>query len=911
MAFGSASFADDIGYETIARFQPKGAVASGDIPLLGSAKVRMCATKPIDISSRNQAELGIEMEMRVTRSDGKTGPGTLKLVRNGRIEIYDDTGAKVFEEDSPVQKGVKGERVAGEWMRVFYPLEKLGKNSGRLAMVRIFDYNDTPREAEQIVTETRNARIVDLKKPLSRAEPPEAEEAPAPEVSNRAFLKKTVAVENPDPLTTCNPLDLNYHIEPGKMRDGKLVDVEVSSADPAIVLYKGEYWLFASHGEGYWVSKDLAHWEYVFVDVTKPVLEQFKKWAPGTCVYNGTLYLTHSENGTMLKTTNPRDPSAWVEIGKVDGWADPAMFYDDPAQGGDGFVYIASGLSHRNPISVGRHDPKQDMKKIGHSYETAWPDMLNRGYEIPGHLNDNVKGNATQEGPWIAKHNGKYYLTCATPGTEYESYCDNLYRAESPLGPWVFCRNSPAIRKSTGFTRGAGHGALFEDLNGNWWKIDTCVVRGIARRLVLTPAWFDANDDLYTNTNFGDFPFYVPAKSKDPFHKPGPGWMLLSYGKKATASSNSTFAYLAFNECIADSWAAQTDQPGEWLQVDLGKVCGVHSVQVNFDDVEFKKGGRDNDFAYRYLMEFSQDGKTWKTLVDRTAQKVLRQNEYIEFKDVVGARFIRLTNKGPVPGFGKFAVSSLRVFGEGGGKPPAAVDPATVAFDRRQADSRRVAIEWGRAAGAEGYVIRYGVAPDRLHNQYQVFGARSLSYGFNSLNRGVDYYFTIDSFNENGVTRGVKVFKMSATDDILEGYDPGESNVVFKNRIANVPVYEAERAKLAGKGLKVEYQVRASGARAVLGIAPGAGTVEFSGVALAPGGGEAALRIGYSTLTGAKARIAVNGAAPVELALPETKGWGSYATIDLPLAGVKEKNSIRFESADGCFHLDSIQLFSK
>ena len=109
---------------------------------------------------------------------------------------------------------------------------------------------------------------------------------------------------------------------------------------------------------------------------------------------------------------------------------------------------------------------------------------------------------------------------------------------------------------------------------------------------------------------------------------------------------------------------SETEKPGEWISVDLGKVYAVWSVQINFGDIGYKRGGRDIDGAYRYLLEFSQDGKTWHKLVDRTRQTENRQHEYIEFKDKVGARYVRLTNKGPIPGEGKLAVTALRVFGD-------------------------------------------------------------------------------------------------------------------------------------------------------------------------------------------------------------------------------------------------------
>ena len=49
--------------------------------------------------------------------------------------------------------------------------------------------------------------------------------------------------------TFCNPVNINYQYQ--YSYNGR------ESADPAVVRYKDKYFLFASHGSGYWVSDDL------------------------------------------------------------------------------------------------------------------------------------------------------------------------------------------------------------------------------------------------------------------------------------------------------------------------------------------------------------------------------------------------------------------------------------------------------------------------------------------------------------------------------------------------------------------------------------------------------------------------------------------------------------------------------
>ena len=41
-----------------------------------------------------------------------------------------------------------------------------------------------------------------------------------------------------------------------------------------------------------------------------------------------------------------------------------------------------------------------------------------------------------------------------------------------------------------------------------------------------------------------------------------------------------------------------------------------------------------------------------------------------------------------------------------------------------------------------GIIVRYGIAGDKLYNNFQVMGENTLEIG--SLNKGVAYYFTID-----------------------------------------------------------------------------------------------------------------------------------------------------------------------
>lgn len=77
------------------------------------------------------------------------------------------------------------------------------------------------------------------------------------------------------------------------------------------------------------------------------------------------------------------------------------------------------------------------------------------------------------EGAWMTKHNGRYYLQYACPGTEFNIYADGVYVSDRPLGPFQPALNNPFSLKPGGFMRGAGHGSTLQDRDGAWWHTAT------------------------------------------------------------------------------------------------------------------------------------------------------------------------------------------------------------------------------------------------------------------------------------------------------------------------------------------------------------------------------------------------------------------------------------------------------
>jgi hypothetical protein len=64
-------------------------------------------------------------------------------------------------------------------------------------------------------------------------------------------------------------------------------------------------------------------------------------------------------------------------------------------------------------------------------------------------------------------------------------------------------------------------------------------------------------------------------------------------------------------------------------------------------------------------------------------------------------------------------------------------------------------LSWNNEPDAVGYNIRFGNQPDKLYQNYMVYGKNELV--IRCLNADAPYYFVMDAFNENGVSEGTTV----------------------------------------------------------------------------------------------------------------------------------------------------------
>lgn len=598
----------------------------------------------------------------------------------------------------------------------------------------------------------------------------------------------------------CNPLNVDYLYQFTQQGVGDQigpVQIFREAADPSMIYFKGKYYIFASMTLGVWVSEDLAHWENRRLPNNLP----FYDYAPDVRVMGDYVYFSASNRESACSFFRTKDilEGPYEEIkGKFDFW-DPHLFVDD-----DGRVYFYWGCANMTPVWGGveldskNMHPKTDRVELIHGnwneigYERNGKDHCNPplsdealdaaykkfveahgGQEamanIPESMKIMMKGFLSNrpyiEGAWMNKHDGKYYLQYACPGTQYNIYADGVYISDKPLGPYKLAKNNPFSYKPGGFIPGAGHGSTMEDTIGSLWHTSTMSIslnHNYERRVGLWPAGFDADGELFCNQRYGDWPISVEDFQEDPWKNPE--WMLLSYGKEMTASSfeEGKGPEKAAEENVQTWWRAASARSGEWLQMDLGKVMDVHAVQINFadDKIEIECPGEMHDcgtgsiryieernLVTRWMLEGSADGENYFMIEDKSDAETDLPHDLIVREDGIQVRYLKLTVLA-VPYDQPVAISGLRVFGINDGKKPAT--PVFAAERLNDLDMKVVITS--DDADVVGYNILWGHAEDKLYHSYMIFGKKEQRIG--ALVKGTDYFVRVDAFNENGISEG-------------------------------------------------------------------------------------------------------------------------------------------------------------
>lgn len=563
--------------------------------------------------------------------------------------------------------------------------------------------------------------------------------------------------------TYCNPIDIDYSYM-SHYRARRDVSYR-SGADPAVVNFKGKYYLFVTRSHGYWVSDDMSNWKFI-----RPQSWYFNGCnAPAAAVNDGKIILLGdpSGRGAVIETDNP-ELGDWTTnfavINVPRGVQDPNLFVDD-----DGRVYLYEESSNKWPIHGIELDSDNWYVPIGEQVDLFNLDPEKHGWERFGqdHKSD-LKPFI--EGPWMMKHGDTYYLEYGAPGTQWNVYADGVYTSKSPLGPFEYAPYNPISYKPGGFLKGSGHGSTVQDNNGNYWHFATMAISvnfKFERRIGMYPAGFDEDGQMYVNTAYGDYPHYLSDTEVDNHKNRFTGWMLLSFGKPVATNSalvesdvnvvdESDKGYMLGqitdfdieqinDEEIRSYWVSEANHDSIYVSVDLEEVMDIKAIQINFQDFKSEIFGRPDTLKQQFVLSASEDGEEWEVIMDYSENQRDMPHGYIELPEAVEARYVKYDHVHCSTK--NLAISEFRVFGNGKGDVP---EPPANFTVERQEDRRNVLLSWTPDPGATGYVIYWGIDQEKLNLSALMYD--QASYELRALNTDQGYYYQVEAFDENGVS---------------------------------------------------------------------------------------------------------------------------------------------------------------
>jgi len=583
------------------------------------------------------------------------------------------------------------------------------------------------------------------------------------------FSQNSVTYPKDTKTTYCNPIDIDYSYMTHYADKGISYR---SGADPAVINFKGDYFMFVTRSHGYWTSKDMSYWKFI----TPQSWYYNGSNAPAAAVFGDKVIVLGdpSGRGAVIETSNPELGDWKTNYCVIPfGIQDPGLFVDD-----DGKVYLYEGSSNTFPLLGVELDPENCFLPKTEQVELIELDPDKNGWERFGQ-NHNSDIDPFIEGPWMSKNNGKYYLEYGAPGTQWNVYGDGVYVSDHPLGPFEYAPYNPISYKPGGFLNGAGHGSTVKDNKGNYWHYGTMAISVnfyFERRIGMYPAGFEEDGQMYVNTAYGDFPHFLPDTEVKNHKERFSNWMLLSYNKAVKVSSvikdtqmniieKSERGYvpepekidysgkMVNDEKIRTFWVVKNNSNKIEMEMDLGKEMTVNALQINFQEFNANTFTRAAASAQQFIVEKSFDGENWDVFVDYSNNTKDVPHAYIELNSPIKARFIRFKNIHHPNQY--LAISEFRVFGNGGGTIPSSPKQFKVI---RQEDTRNADLSWKKVKDAQGYVIYWGISEDKLNNSALIYGDNF--YALRALTIGVSYYLQVEAFNENGISKRSKIIKI-------------------------------------------------------------------------------------------------------------------------------------------------------
>jgi beta-xylosidase len=251
----------------------------------------------------------------------------------------------------------------------------------------------------------------------------------------------------------------------GKIDDQETKQILVPLADPYILLYDGMYYAYgtgADKGVEVMTSSDLKTWKRTAN--TPSGLALYKDdsygekwfWAPEVYYVNGKFYMYYSaeEHICVAVSDSPFGPfrqtvrKPMLEEEKA---IDNSLFIDDDGKAYLFFVRFNDGnnvwvAELENDLMTLKKETMHPCIHVSQSWEEVWPRV--------------------NEGPFVIKHNGVYYMTYSANSYESPFYGVGCATATNIMEDWTKYPDNPLLQNPDGL-QGVGHSAIFRDKKKN------------------------------------------------------------------------------------------------------------------------------------------------------------------------------------------------------------------------------------------------------------------------------------------------------------------------------------------------------------------------------------------------------------------------------------------------------------
>jgi beta-xylosidase len=277
--------------------------------------------------------------------------------------------------------------------------------------------------------------------------------------------------------------------------------VVADCADPYVLRHEGKYYLYGTgggRGIRAYVSDDLANWSRAagasggFALDSVDVWGSHGFWAPEVYRIDGKfrMYFTVQERIAVAESDSPLGPFVQREENFAPFHLDTPeidthVFTDDDGRRYLYFVRFTGG----NEIWVAElGDDLRSIKEETLTYcfgaSQGWEDSSREPYP---HARVN-------EGPFILKHKGLYYLTYSANHTANPDYGVGYAASTSPMGPWTKYEGNPILTGNGVNINGPGHHSFTHSPSGQLYIIYHThfdMTRMGPRKLAIDPAGFE------------------------------------------------------------------------------------------------------------------------------------------------------------------------------------------------------------------------------------------------------------------------------------------------------------------------------------------------------------------------------------------------------------------------------------